>query len=211
MINFALKHPIVTGSLVGLGVWYMANQLQPAPEPEPLTIVIDRSITEPEPLTIVIQPLAQTERPAEQTASDQVKFDYTSPNYRRELELLSQALFHEARGDDYTKVLAVILNRVQSPHFPNTISGVITQPKHFSYLDEPRAVRIKRESREADKLEEIRQWTHQQLKQGWYTDTTQGALYYYAHNRMNPPYWWDHKYTTVATQGHTFASWHRVK
>lgn len=49
--------------------------------------------------------------------------------------LLAQAITGEARGEPYlgqVAVGAVILNRVRSPSFPNTIPGVIYQPGAFT-------------------------------------------------------------------------------
>lgn len=52
-----------------------------------------------------------------------------------DITLLSQAVYGEARGEPYegqVAVAAVILNRLESPSFPNTISGVIFEPLAFT-------------------------------------------------------------------------------
>lgn len=52
-----------------------------------------------------------------------------------EVTMLARAVFGEARGEPYigqVAVAAVILNRVKSPLFPKTISGVIFQPGAFT-------------------------------------------------------------------------------
>ncbi|MBN3526254.1 spore cortex-lytic enzyme [Paenibacillus apiarius] len=52
-----------------------------------------------------------------------------------DLKLMANAVFGEARGEPYegqVAVAAVILNRVKSPSFPNTVSGVIFQPGAFT-------------------------------------------------------------------------------
>jgi N-acetylmuramoyl-L-alanine amidase len=49
--------------------------------------------------------------------------------------LLSKLVYAEARGEPYkgqVAVAAVVLNRVRSSHFPNTITGVIYQKNAFS-------------------------------------------------------------------------------
>ncbi|WP_127585149.1 spore cortex-lytic enzyme [Paenibacillus koleovorans] len=49
--------------------------------------------------------------------------------------IMAQAVYGEARGEPYigqVAVAAVILNRVRSSSFPNTISGVIFQPGAFT-------------------------------------------------------------------------------
>lgn len=48
-----------------------------------------------------------------------------------DLYLIAKCVYAEARGEPYVgqvAVAAVILNRVQSPSFPNTIYGVVYQP-----------------------------------------------------------------------------------
>ena len=52
-----------------------------------------------------------------------------------DLYLMARAVYGEARGESYTgkvAVAAVILNRVKSADFPDTISGVIYQPWAFT-------------------------------------------------------------------------------
>lgn len=54
-------------------------------------------------------------------------------------ELLARLISAEARGEPYigqVAVGAVVLNRVQHPSFPNTISGVIFQTGAFSCIDD---------------------------------------------------------------------------
>ena len=51
-----------------------------------------------------------------------------------DLDLLARLIAAEARGECLTgqvAVGAVVLNRVDSPHFPGTIEGVIYQPGQF--------------------------------------------------------------------------------
>lgn len=55
------------------------------------------------------------------------------------LQLLARAINGEARGESYegqVAVGAVILNRVKSPDFPNTIAGVIYQPGAFTAVSD---------------------------------------------------------------------------
>ncbi len=56
-----------------------------------------------------------------------------------DLYLLSCCIYGEARGESYTgkvAVAAVVLNRVKSSQFPNTISGVIYQKGAFTCVDD---------------------------------------------------------------------------
>ncbi|QAY65652.1 spore cortex-lytic enzyme [Paenibacillus protaetiae] len=52
-----------------------------------------------------------------------------------DLKLMANAVYGESRGEPYegqVAVAAVILNRLKSPNFPNTISGVIFEPLAFT-------------------------------------------------------------------------------
>lgn len=56
-----------------------------------------------------------------------------------DLYLLARCVYGEARGEPYTgkvAVAAVILNRVKSSSFPNTVSGVIYQSGAFTAVDD---------------------------------------------------------------------------
>ncbi len=56
-----------------------------------------------------------------------------------DINLLAKAITGEARGEPYigqVAVGAVILNRVKSPSFPNTIAGVIYQPGAFTAVSD---------------------------------------------------------------------------
>ena len=75
--------------------------------------------------------------PAQASAAQ--KTTYAAPNRfnlsEQDLNLMANAVYGEARGEPYigqVAVAAVILNRVESPSFPNTVSGVIFQPGAFT-------------------------------------------------------------------------------
>lgn len=58
---------------------------------------------------------------------------------QNDLNMLARAVYSEARGEPYkgqVAVAAVILNRLQSPLFPDTVSGVILQPRAFTAVDD---------------------------------------------------------------------------
>ncbi|MFR1434078.1 MAG: spore cortex-lytic enzyme [Acutalibacteraceae bacterium] len=85
--------------------------------------------------------------------------------------LLARLISAEARGESYTgqvAVGAVVLNRVEHPSFPNTISGVVYQKGAFSCLDDGQFNQPVAEScyRAA-----------QDALNGW--DPSGGAIYYY--------------------------------
>ncbi|MFB9273547.1 spore cortex-lytic enzyme [Cohnella cellulosilytica] len=54
---------------------------------------------------------------------------------QQDLKIMANAVYGESRGEPYegqVAVAAVILNRVKSSQFPNTVSGVIFQPGAFT-------------------------------------------------------------------------------
>ena len=87
------------------------------------------------------------------------------------LNLLSRVVYGEARGESYTgqvAVAAVVLNRIKSSSFPNTISGVVYQSGAFDCVSDgqinltPDATARK---------------AAQDAINGW--DPTYGAIYYF--------------------------------
>ncbi|MBQ3201803.1 MAG: spore cortex-lytic enzyme, partial [Clostridia bacterium] len=94
-----------------------------------------------------------------------------SSNASGNLYLLARLVYGEARGEPYkgqVAVAAVVLNRMESSKFPNSMSGVIYQSGAFSVVDDgqinlsPDETAIKA-ARDA--------------MNGW--DPTNGCLYYY--------------------------------
>lgn len=62
-----------------------------------------------------------------------------SSNANGSLYLLARLVYGEARGEPYkgqVAVAAVVLNRVKSSQFPNSVSGVIYQSGAFSVVDD---------------------------------------------------------------------------
>ncbi|MBP1969630.1 N-acetylmuramoyl-L-alanine amidase [Virgibacillus natechei] len=54
---------------------------------------------------------------------------------QNDIQLMANAVYGEARGEPYegqVAVAAVILNRIESDTFPNTVSGVIFEPRAFT-------------------------------------------------------------------------------
>ena len=113
-----------------------------------------------------------------------------------ELYLMARMISAEARGEPYVgqvAVGAVILNRVESPQFPNTIAEVLYQPGAFSALldgqfDQPIADSAYRAARDA--------------LNG--SDPSGGAVYYY--NPVTSTSKWIFTRETITTIGkHVFA------
>lgn len=63
----------------------------------------------------------------------------SNSNSTSDVQLLARVINGEARGEPYegqVAVGAVILNRVKSPKFPNTIAGVIYEPGAFTAVSD---------------------------------------------------------------------------
>ncbi len=118
--------------------------------------------------------------------------EYTSSD----LYLLAKCIHAEARGESYTgqvAVGAVILNRVKSSQFPNTVSGVIYQKGAFTAVDDGQ---INLEPNQTAYN------AAQDALNGW--DPTYGCLYYY--NPVTATSAWIFTRQTVTTIGkHVFA------
>ena len=113
-----------------------------------------------------------------------------------DLNLLAHCVYAEARGEPYigqVAVAAVILNRVKSASFPNTIAGVIYQPYAFSSVSDGQINLTPNDT--AYKAA-------QDALNGW--DPTYGCLYFY--NASTSTSKWIYSRKTVVTYGnHVFA------
>ncbi|WP_057914348.1 spore cortex-lytic enzyme [Peribacillus muralis] len=74
---------------------------------------------------------ASKKTPSDTTTSANLPGGYS----QNDIQLMANAVYGESRGEPYTgqvAVAAVILNRVESAAFPNSISGVIFEPGAFT-------------------------------------------------------------------------------
>lgn len=99
-----------------------------------------------------------------------------------ELKIMANAVYGEARGEPFegqVAVAAVILNRVKSPSFPNTPSGVIFQPRAFTAVADGQIY--------LEPNEQARKAVQQALN-GW--DPSGGCLYYFNPRTATSPWIW---------------------
>ena len=120
-----------------------------------------------------------------------------SSNYTSsDLYLLAKCIYAEARGESYTgqvAVGAVILNRVASSKFPNTISGVIYQKNAFTAVSDGQ-INLSPDKTAMNAATDA--------LNGW--DPTYGCIYYY--NPAVATSSWIFSRQTVTTIGkHVFA------
>ncbi|MBS4173297.1 spore cortex-lytic enzyme [Bacillus sp. FJAT-49736] len=90
---------------------------------------------------------------------------------QNDIRLMSNAVYGESRGEPYegqVAVAAVILNRVGSPSFPNTVSGVIFQPGAFTAVADGQIWLTPNKMAEKAVMDAINGW-----------DPTGNALYYF--------------------------------
>ena len=124
--------------------------------------------------------------------SDSLASGYSSSD----VYLLAKCVHAEARGEPYVgqvAVAAVILNRVKSPEFPNTISGVIYQPWAFTAVNDGQINLEPNESAYSAAKDAMNGW-----------DPSYGCLYYYNPETAISKWIWSRQ--TVVTIGkHVFA------
>ena len=111
--------------------------------------------------------------------------------------LLARLVYAEARGESYkgkVAVAAVVLNRVRSSAFPNTISGVIYQSNAFESVSNG-SINKKPDS---DCLRAARE-----AMNGW--DPTGGCLYFYNAAQVSTGSWIKTRTVKTVIGNHSFA------
>lgn len=122
-------------------------------------------------------------------------------SYRADaLECLSEALYFESRGEGtkgQTAVAEVILNRVDSAKFPNTVCGVVRQSNRrgcqFSYVCDGLSKKI-REPRAYARVQAVAR----RMLAGEARDLTSGATYFHT-PAVRPS--WSHRFVRTARIG----------
>ncbi len=113
-----------------------------------------------------------------------------------DVQLLARLIYAEARGESYTgqvAVGAVVLNRVKSSSFPNTISAVIYQPYAFTCVNDGQ-INLKPNQTAINAAKDA--------MNGW--DPSYGCLYYY-NPKVATSSWIFTRPTVVTIGRHVFA------
>ncbi len=121
---------------------------------------------------------------------------YVSTQTSNDLYLIAKCIYAEARGEPYegkVAVGAVLLNRVKSPDFPNTVYGVIYQPWAFTAVHDGQ-INLEPDSAAYQAA--------QDAMSGW--DPTYGCLYYYNPAKATSQ-WIFSRETVVIIGSHVFA------
>ena len=105
------------------------------------------------------------------TSSSSTTNNSSSNISSNDLNLLTRIIYGEARGESYTgqvAIAAVVLNRIKSSDFPNTIAGVIYQAGAFTAVSDGQVNLTPNETAKK---------AAQDALNGW--DPTYGAIYYF--------------------------------
>ena len=114
-----------------------------------------------------------------------------------DVELLARLISAEARGEPYTgqvAVGAVVLNRIESPAFPNSMSGVIYQSGAFTCLSDGQFWGTVTDSSYKAARDALNGW-----------DPSGGALYYFNPNTATSSWIWSRPVLAVIGK-HYFCS-----
>ncbi len=112
-----------------------------------------------------------------------------------DVNLLARLIYGEARGESYVgqvAVGAVVLNRIKSASFPNTMSGVIYQKYAFTAVADGQINLTPNETAKKAAKDALNGW-----------DPSYGALYYY-NPRTATSSWIFSRQTTVIIGNHVF-------
>ena len=120
----------------------------------------------------------------------------TSGYSEADISLLARLIYGEARGESYVgqvAVGAVVMNRIKSASFPNTMSGVIYQRYAFTAVDDGQINLTPNATARKAALDAMNGW-----------DPTYGAIYYYNPVTATSSWIFTRK-TTVTIGRHVFA------
>jgi N-acetylmuramoyl-L-alanine amidase len=118
-----------------------------------------------------------------------IQSSQTSQSTSGDVALLARLISAEARGEPYTgqvAVGAVVLNRMKSPAFPNTMSGVIYQSGAFTCIDDGQFWGTVTDSSYK---------AAQDALNGW--DPSGGAIYYFNPNTATSSWIWSRPILSV--------------
>lgn len=99
-----------------------------------------------------------------------------------DIQIMANAVYGEARGEPYigqVAVAAVIINRVGSASFPDTVSGVIFEPRAFTAVADGQIWLTPNETARQAVLDAINGW-----------DPSGSALYYFNPDTATSPWIW---------------------
>ncbi|QAS50759.1 spore cortex-lytic enzyme [Halobacillus litoralis] len=128
------------------------------------------------------QKAPQQEQEQQQETKEPTAVNVPSGYSQNDIQLMANAVYGEARGESYVgqvAVAAVILNRVNSASFPNSVSGVIFEPRAFTAVSDGQIWLEPNEQAKEAVLDAINGW-----------DPSAQALYYFNPNTATSSWIW---------------------
>ncbi|WP_455326546.1 spore cortex-lytic enzyme [Metabacillus halosaccharovorans] len=125
---------------------------------------------------------SQPKKDTNQQQNDSTAVNMPGGFSQNDIQLMANAVYGEARGEPYigqVAVAAVILNRVNSPTFPNTVSGVIFEPLAFTAVADGQIWLTPNENAKKAVLDAINGF-----------DPTENAIYYFNPNTATSSWIW---------------------
>ena len=113
----------------------------------------------------------------------------SSSNYSSNLNLLARVIYGEARGEPYSgqvAVGAVVMNRIKSSSFPNTLSGVVYQSGAFDAVKDGQVNLTPNDTARK---------AAQDAMNGW--DPSYGAIYYFNPSTATNKWIWSRPMTVT--------------
>ena len=113
----------------------------------------------------------------------------SSSSYNSNLNLLSRVIYGEARGEPYTGQVAVggvVMNRIKSSSFPNTLSGVVYQSGAFDAVKDGQVNLTPNDTARK---------AAQDAMNGW--DPSYGAIYYFNPSTATNKWIWSRPMTVT--------------
>lgn len=173
------------------------HQLQAAPVPVSKNKQSEQTA---QPITKPNNPAPQVQREKVQASRDEKRTVIRNGKVKlteRDMELLARLVYAEGRGEPYegqVAIAAVVLNRVESPQFPNTVREVIFAPNAFSPVQDGHL---------SSKTNDSARKAVQDAING--ADPSNGSLYFFNPRTATSQWIWSRP-QTVKIGNHNFAS-----
>lgn len=123
------------------------------------------------------------------TSSNTSSGGSSSSSHSSDVNLLARVIYGEARGEPYTgqvAVGAVVLNRVKSSKFPNTIAGVIYQSGAFDAVSDGQINLTPDSTAKKAAADALNGW-----------DPSYGSIYYFNPNTATNAWIWSRPHTVT--------------
>ncbi|SDQ54024.1 N-acetylmuramoyl-L-alanine amidase [Virgibacillus subterraneus] len=121
----------------------------------------------------------------QQTKAEPTAVNVPQGYSQNDIQLMANAVHGESRGESYVgqvAVAAVILNRVESSTFPNTVSGVVFEPRAFTAVADGQIWLTPNEQAKEAVLDAVNGW-----------DPSGNAIYYFNPETATSDWIWSRK------------------